>query len=351
MELTDKCNAACPQCPRNEQGDAVNPLLPLTELSLDDIKQIFKRDFILSLKSMFACGNFGDPAFAKDTLEIYEYFRSINQDMVLSMNTNGGIRPANWWKELAKTIGPNGYVTFSIDGLKDTNHIYRRHVKWETIMRNVTAFIEAGGKAQWDFIVFKHNEHQVEEARQMAMDMGFSLFEPKKTGRFFYRSSESFVNSTPIKDKGGNVIGKIERPSETWQNKALLTDLGEIKQDYGSFNNYLDRSGISCKVKNKESVYVNADGLVFPCCWTAAVGTYNPLNDNQKKQMVAMIAETGGIEALNALKTDINDIIEGEFFKAVVESWNLDSINNGKLAICARICGTKFDQYGKQKNN
>ncbi len=41
LELTDKCNAACPQCSRNERGGPVNPLLPLTELTLDDIKTIF----------------------------------------------------------------------------------------------------------------------------------------------------------------------------------------------------------------------------------------------------------------------------------------------------------------------
>jgi hypothetical protein len=40
LEITDKCNAACPQCARNDKGGAVNPLLPLVELSCADIRQM-----------------------------------------------------------------------------------------------------------------------------------------------------------------------------------------------------------------------------------------------------------------------------------------------------------------------
>ena len=36
------------------------------------------------------------------------------------MNTNAGAKKPEWWRELAKTIGQNGHVIFSLDGLKDT---------------------------------------------------------------------------------------------------------------------------------------------------------------------------------------------------------------------------------------
>ena len=62
---------------------------------------------------------------------------------------------------------------FSIDGLKNTNELYRRKLEWEKLMRNASAFIEAGGVAYWDMLVFKHNEHQIEEVRQLAKNMGF----------------------------------------------------------------------------------------------------------------------------------------------------------------------------------
>ena len=75
-----------------------------------------------------------------------------------------------WWRKLAKE---NVKVTFGLDGLKDTNHPYRISTDFDKIISNANAFIGAGGFAKWHMLVFKHNEHQVEEARQMSKDLGF----------------------------------------------------------------------------------------------------------------------------------------------------------------------------------
>ena len=50
--------------------------------------------------------------------------------MWLSMNTNAGAKSAEWWTELAGVIGRKGAVIFSVDGLKDTNHLYRINSNW-----------------------------------------------------------------------------------------------------------------------------------------------------------------------------------------------------------------------------
>jgi sulfatase maturation enzyme AslB (radical SAM superfamily) len=90
------------------------------------------------------------------------------------MNTNGSARTVDWWRDIAEVLKPNGYVIFSIDGLEDTNHLYRRNTNWEKIISNVNAFIEAGGIAHWEYIVFEHNEHQIDIARDLASSLGFS---------------------------------------------------------------------------------------------------------------------------------------------------------------------------------
>ena len=46
LELTHRCNAACPMCARNLSGGITNPNLPLVELSLSDIERIFTPSFI-----------------------------------------------------------------------------------------------------------------------------------------------------------------------------------------------------------------------------------------------------------------------------------------------------------------
>ena len=41
-----------------------------------------------------------------------------------------------------------------------------------------------GGKAQWDFIVFKYNENQVEVAKKISEELGFKSFQVKKQAVF-----------------------------------------------------------------------------------------------------------------------------------------------------------------------
>ena len=145
LEITQRCQAACPMCDRNENGGVDNKHITNAELSLGDCKRIFDPEFIAQLKTMYMCGNLGDPIVARDTLEVFRYFRQHNPTMWLSMNTNAGAKDAVWWQELAQVFGRNGTVIFSVDGLEDTNHLYRQNVVWANVERNMQAFIAAGG--------------------------------------------------------------------------------------------------------------------------------------------------------------------------------------------------------------
>ena len=111
LEVTQNCQAACPMCDRNMNGKGINPHINLDELTLEDCKKIFKPQFIQQLDTMYMCGNLGDPIIAKDTLEIFKYFRQENPNIWLSMNTNAGARDEMWWAKLAKTFGLNARKT------------------------------------------------------------------------------------------------------------------------------------------------------------------------------------------------------------------------------------------------
>ena len=87
LEVTQRCQAACPMCDRNENGGVDNRWIDNSELSLDECKRIFTTDFIQQLDTMYMCGNLGDPIVARDTLEVLRYFREHNPNMWLSMNT------------------------------------------------------------------------------------------------------------------------------------------------------------------------------------------------------------------------------------------------------------------------
>jgi MoaA/NifB/PqqE/SkfB family radical SAM enzyme len=69
IEPTTVCNAACPQCSREDPNYYVDSE-HRAELSLNQVKSIVNDDFIRTLDKMFMCGNFGDPAAAQDCLKI-----------------------------------------------------------------------------------------------------------------------------------------------------------------------------------------------------------------------------------------------------------------------------------------
>ena len=116
-------------CDRNMNGEGINPHINLDELSLEDCKKIFLPEFIAQLDTMYMCGNLGDPIVARDTLEIFKYFREHNPAMWLSMNTNAGAKKCCNGGKTCICINKKGAVIFSVDGLRDTNHLYRQGVE------------------------------------------------------------------------------------------------------------------------------------------------------------------------------------------------------------------------------
>ena len=73
VELTTKCNARCPMCPRNYRGMEHNSGYPECELDLAKFKQIFKTDFLRQIKLINLNGNLGDCSLASDLVGILEY--------------------------------------------------------------------------------------------------------------------------------------------------------------------------------------------------------------------------------------------------------------------------------------
>ena len=351
LELTHRCNAACPMCARNIHGGAVNPDMPLAELSLADIRKILLPDFIARLKRIYACGNYGDPIVAHDCLEVFRYLREHGPNLHLDLHTNGSARRPDWWRQLAAIMrqGPH-YLRFGIDGLADTNHLYRRGTDWKTIMRAAEAFIGAGGRAEWDFLVFKHNEHQVEEARRLAREMGFAEFFVRKTGRFLTSGELETSDRFEVLDKEGQFEYWLEQPENPGYRNPEYQNLGEIKTQFGSHQNYLDRVPIDCKVAgSKGKIYLSAQGLVLPCCWRGAV--FSEASTPERQQFAQLIESHGGRNVLDARRHGLAGVIASALFQqAIPGSWNQASIAAGKLAICARTCGRDYDPLEHQRD-
>jgi MoaA/NifB/PqqE/SkfB family radical SAM enzyme len=378
LEVTDSCNASCPMCARNINGGEDNPQLPNTELYLEDIKTMFSDDFIMQLDRLYMCGNYGDPIAAKDTLEIFEHFRKVNPKINLSMHTNGSAKKSEWWKNLAKVIGNHGYVVFSIDGLEDTNHLYRQNTIWSKIMENAQAFIDAGGQARWDYIVFEHNEHQVEDAKALSERMGFRKFQFKKSARFFSNASGATKDAHQASNRKGTTT-LLKPPSDEKYRNSALDELSKVDKLYEPINfmpstakeaviiqskqkfnldpdkkkpmeKLWDEAIIKCKVAEEKSLYISAEGIVQPCCWTAGqmyVWYWSP-----KGSQIWNAIDQIGKENLNAKNHNLESIVNGLYFQDIIpNSWNKSSCAEGKLQVCAKTCGIKNDIFANQFTN
>jgi len=347
LEITQRCQAACPMCDRNENGGADNRHITNAELSLEDCKRIFEPDFIQQLETMYMCGNLGDPIVAHDTLEIFKYFREHNPTMWLSMNTNAGAKDETWWRELAQVFGRMGTVIFSVDGLSDTNHLYRQNVVWANVERNMRAFIDAGGRARWDYIVFGHNEHQVDEARELAESWGVERFQLKKSGRFFTAKSEQ-KDVHQARNRKGEQTQAIAKPTKVENQNLALLKQKEIEKTYGSMRDYYDKCSINCKAVEKKEIFITAEGLLMPCCWTGGRMYKWWHKDYRVEQIWDHIDCAGSKQAISVLEYGIKQVMQGPLLSSIRDSWTIDSVDQGKLGVCAMKCGTEFDPFAEQ---
>ena len=336
LEITNNCQASCPMCTRNIHGGLENPNIKKCGWSLDDYKTIISPEVIKQVESVYFCGNYGDPLLNNELLEMVEYTTSIRQDFNIRIHTNGSLRNTEWWANLAKVMPNNHRVIFAIDGLEDTQAIYRIGTSYEKIIENAKAFINAGGRAEWAFIRFKHNEHQVDEARQRAIDIGFEHFTMKDSSRWLMEPKFKVL------DKQGNVDYHLE-PSQYSTIKIIDNDI--IK----NYKTILEKTEINCYAKHTKEVYIDAYGHVFPCCWLAMI-PYHPKDLEHELHEIreAIYAEyfdlvnaLGGIDALDGKKKPLKDIINSDEYQNVWNSYWTDK----KLITCGRTCGVQPELF------
>jgi MoaA/NifB/PqqE/SkfB family radical SAM enzyme len=355
FEPTTRCNAQCPMCARNARG-LTAPGLDLVEQTIEDVRCIFPNDFLAQLTGFDLCGAYGDPAIARDLLEIVASIRAAGPTCKINVFTNGGARSVQFWQQLAEVLGEHGCVVFAIDGLRDTNHIYRRGVNFDRVITNARAFIRSGGDAQWDFIVFRHNEHQIAEARRLSEQLGFRQFAIKKTARFLkpvydyvpeVDSTES-LEQFPIYSPEGERIGSLEPPKDTSLVNETARRYTERIDGRGSLDSVLSSTHIHCQVMDTRSVFVGAQGSVFPCCWTYVQATSPKLYGfpaAADRQVYELVERLGGFERIDARRVGLRKAIESPLFDAIEASWRCSAVAAGRLKVCARVCGTDFPAY------
>ncbi len=325
LEISSRCNAECPLCPRNFYGYPLNDGYVEHDMSLAEAQHIFHPEFLKQLTEIYINGNFGDAVMNPDTIKIIEYFQSHSSAVIL-MSTNAGARNSEYWKSLAQL---NVRIFFCIDGLEDTHHLYRKNTQYSTVIKNAKTFINTGGYAIWKMIKFDHNQHQLDSAEKLSQQLGFKKFEISDHGR----------NQAPVFDKQQKLMHVIGQPAtvdfdKVWHTRT--TDEVLLEDIVGGRT----PAPIQCQIKKQKSIYISSTGDVYPCCYlgftpkTYGHGNYHAAANAQFKHMV---------QENNALEYNLEHCIN--WFQQVVQSWNQPTFEQGRLVICNDNCGVTKPQH------
>jgi MoaA/NifB/PqqE/SkfB family radical SAM enzyme len=323
LEISSRCNAACPDCPRNLRGfDIEGQDFVVHDMSIEEFRTIFSAEFLQQLKGFLINGNHGDFVTCRDALEIIEYICECNPALPIEISTNASGQPKIWSK-----LGshPNVTVVFRIDGLKDTHHTYRQYTDFDLIMKNATNFIAAGGQARWAMIKFDHNEHQIEECRHLSKQLGFARFDLVDVGR----------NSMPVFDREGNflrLIGNPENPMTDIKQMLFTREMGIKNQEQVKYRNVAPAKKIECQATGAQSIYVQSNGQVYPCCWTGQAPDTNLANHGDQIR--------GLYKNNNALSIGLEHAIE--WFAALEKTWSIPTMSQGRPIICNENCGREL---------
>ena len=351
LDITARCQAMCLECSRNINGKDVSPVIENPhswDMPLEIIQKAITPDMLgKSLNKVVFNGNFGDPCIHPNFLNILKYIvKHSHKDLSFRVSTNGAMFDNSYWKEVAEILKPlqNHTIVFAIDGLEDTHHIYRRNTTYQDVIDHAKTFIDNGGNAQWQYIIFNHNSHQVDEAKRRAKELGFQKIEFKGG---FDESGGARNYAKAITDNIENVgketkkhdavkISVTKRPGF----KEAKKDLENMKSKLNvkSKDDLLDTAKISCQWYDTKGMYVEYDGTVWMCCWTGDM--HRTLNKNVTKEWKHIESKFGKhFNSLNHYSFD--DILNHEFFVSYLDKTfnsTRSDANTPRINTCAKTC-------------
>jgi len=311
IEATSHCNIQCPQCPRYNQEGFLHKDLTPAHLNFEIFKNNFNLASLPALQNITIMGDYGDIMMHPDCSKFFEFFKDVPE---LYIHTNGSMRNTKWWAGLAGQ--KNILLTFSIDGLEDTNHLYRIGANWKKTIANAKSFIDAGGQAEWRFLVFEHNQHQISEVEALAKSIGFVKFTPVHTNRSWWTGPV-----WPVKING------VYSHDIKVSNKVL--DIN-IREPILALNHYKDFKSTrpNCWVDNG-TMYINHRGHVLPCCMQSGKTWQTDIVSRLWRKTI------GNLDSIDITQTHFDDIVNGEFYQyRLEESFKKDSTINPRCITC-----------------
>lgn len=234
IEPTTSCNLQCPECPSGLRKFH-RPTGKLTQDTLEEIlNQLAK--YITYVTFYFQ----GEPLLNPD----FTKFVSIVKDHNIMVGTSTNAHFLT--KEKAIEIIESGLdrLIISLDGTDAETYVkYRRTGDFNLVVFNIKNMVEAKQKAksrlpfiELQFIVFKHNEHQIEDIKNLSKILGVDKLSLKTAQLYEFEEGNELMPglikySRYQKDKNGKYKIKGGLPNHcyrSWSGSVITWDGGVV---------------------------------------------------------------------------------------------------------------------------
>lgn len=171
IEITNRCNLACPRCSRTDMIDQYPRFWKDADLDLGNFDD-FIRPVLGDIETFEFKGTMGDPIFHPDFLAWVSWCKDHGKRIKIHTNAQAGIK---LWIKLAELLTPDDSVIIGIDGLPHNFMRYRINARWSNI-EDCAKSLKGHTHLVWQFIVFSYNHGDIQEANELALTMGFDDF-------------------------------------------------------------------------------------------------------------------------------------------------------------------------------
>lgn len=255
------CNLHCPLCPTGLDSKTVKRGM----LKFETFKKIV--DKIGTQLKELNLFNWGEPFLNKDLVKIIDYARRNNKHIRITTSTNLNYLTDELAEDIVKSGLDELLVSFDAATAQTYAH-YRKGGDFNLLVDNLRKlmetkkrFPESRLKITLNYLVFKHNEHEMEKAKELAQSLGLDI----KFGKM--RTEMETEITQPIE----NSIEKYKEWIPT--NKEYSAYDTEHKKRVKEIK--------TCKKPWRE-VELNWDGTITPCCYIYDIEKYGfgNINDN-----------------------------------------------------------------------
>ncbi len=284
LEVSSACQLKCPSCP-NPANEAFQSVVGKGFLKLKDFRDLLDAN---PWVEEIELSNYGEILLNPELPGILQYAH----ERKVILTADNGVNLNHATEAVLEAMVKYGLRSMlcSMDGASpETYAVYRVKGDFDTVIGNIrklnrfkAQYRSESPRLTWQFVIFGHNEHEIERARALATELGmafqmklnwdakFSPVRDKELARkaVGYSSREEYRQKMGTDYMEGGCQSLWDKPQINWDGKML----GCCRNFWGDFGGNAFRDGLKESLNHEKMAYArgmllgrNAPREDIPC--------------------------------------------------------------------------------------